>query len=354
MLEAPTKEVSQLVGLRLIVTSVLLMVIPAVFLVWLRASTDERMAALEPDPVPLVSPVEERADDGLSTVIVTGHWDQPDALISPGWHGKVISVDVKPGDVVATGDVVASIDGVLRVAIATPKPFWRTLRRRDEGPDVEMLQRCLAASGLYEGNIDGLYGRSLATAVKTWATELGVQKPDGSFDPAWTVWLTPDPFHVESVDLLPGSPAPPEGSAIAASPTRLASISLTGTDGSTIVVDGEWTLELQGKEFPLTDGQPPTSDLAELTVLLPIDGPPPVAHVRLTDPVERLTIPITAVVTAYDGTFCVYAESGSEFAPKPVEIGSGTLSTIDIVQGVARGDQILANPSDILDSPGCR
>lgn len=340
-------------GFRLIVTSILLIAVPVAFLVWLRASTDERLDALEPDPVALVSPVEIRADDELATVTVTGNWNQPDTLVAPAWQGLVTSVAIKLGDVVEIGDVIATIDGIHRVGVASLEPFWRTLRRGDTGPDVKMLQKHLAQLALYKGDIDGSYGRLLETAVKEWAAGLGAHKPDGSFDPAWTVWLTPDPFQVESVDLQPGSPAPPVGSTIAASPAQLASVSLVGIDGSAFVANGRWTLEIQGEDFSLVEGQPTESGLEMLAAILPIDGPPPVARVRLTDPVERLTVPATSVVTTYDGTFCVYVQSGSGFAPKHVEVGSSKLSTIDIVQGIDLGDEILANPSDILNSPDC-
>lgn len=340
-------------GFRLIVTSVLLIAVPVAFLVWLRTSTDERLDALEPDPVALVSPVEMRADDKLATVTVTGNWNQPDTLVAPGWQGLVTSVAIESGSAIETGDIIATIDGIRRVGVASLEPFWRTLARGDTGPDVKMLQTHLAVFGLYEGDIDDSYGRLLEAAVKEWAAELGVHKPDGSFDPAWTAWLTPDPFQVESVDLQPGSPAPPVGSTIAASPAQLASVALISIDGSAFVANGEWTLEIQADVFPLTEGQPTESGLEMLAALLPIDGPPPVARVRLTDPVERLTVPATSVVTTYDGTFCVYVQSGSGFAPKHVEVGLSKLSTIDIVQGIDSGDDILANPSDILNSPDC-
>ena len=57
----------------------------------------------------------------------------------------------------------------------------RTLRRGDNGEDVKKVQQALVKAG-YKVEVDGKYGRAVATAVRTFQSKAGL-KADGSIGP---------------------------------------------------------------------------------------------------------------------------------------------------------------------------
>jgi putative chitinase len=63
-----------------------------------------------------------------------------------------------------------------------------TLQLGSTGPEVEQLQRALAAAGFDPGGIDGTFGATTKTALIAFQTKHGL-RPDGSLDPATAVAL---------------------------------------------------------------------------------------------------------------------------------------------------------------------
>ncbi|MCX4778095.1 peptidoglycan-binding domain-containing protein [Streptomyces sp. NBC_01264] len=60
-----------------------------------------------------------------------------------------------------------------------------TLRYGDSGPEVEKLQRLLAAQGIYRGKYDGRYGARTESAVSTFQAYNGIDEdPWGVYGPA--------------------------------------------------------------------------------------------------------------------------------------------------------------------------
>ncbi|MFE9562367.1 peptidoglycan-binding protein [Streptomyces sp. NPDC006487] len=68
----------------------------------------------------------------------------------------------------------------------TPRPSAApTLRYGDSGPEVEKLQRLLAAQGIYRGKYDGRYGARTESAVSTFQAYNGIDEdPWGVYGPA--------------------------------------------------------------------------------------------------------------------------------------------------------------------------
>lgn len=64
-------------------------------------------------------------------------------------------------------------------------PAKPTLRYGDSGPEVEKLQRLLAAQGIYRGRYDGRYGARTESAVSTFQAYNGIyEDPWGVYGPA--------------------------------------------------------------------------------------------------------------------------------------------------------------------------
>jgi peptidoglycan hydrolase-like protein with peptidoglycan-binding domain len=339
-------------GTLLLVVAVLLVAIPAALLAWMRTRTEDRLFGLEPDPVPVVLAVELREITDAVAVSVVGTWVEPVIVAASAWHGLVTRVDVAAGDRVMSGDVVARVDAVDRVAVASTDPFWRPLRRRDLGEDVVMLQSWLLQAGFYDGEVDGIFGRGLQEAVKAWSEEIGVEKPDGSFDPGWVVWIPTEPFEVAEVVLERGSPAPSMGGRVIVGPTPLDSVVLLDRDGRRFDEEGKWVLLMGDVEVSVVNGSIGAEGLRTLNDVLDVEQPSAGRVVR-AEPVEALVIPATAVVSNASGGLCVFVPDGDGFTATPVELAGGRVATVNVASGLGSGDDVLANPSDIFEAPSC-
>ena len=105
-------------------------------------------------------------------------------LVPVGRHtgaGVVTSVDLTPGDLVDSGEVVYTVD-LQRVVVAIGDvPMFRSLSLGSVGADVSQLQTMLAGMGFFDGDIDGDFGQSTRDAVRGWQKDLGVED-DGTVD----------------------------------------------------------------------------------------------------------------------------------------------------------------------------
>ncbi len=341
-------------GWLLVVVSVLVVVVPAGVLVWLRAGTVDRLSGLEPEPVPVVMPVAVREVSDARAVTLEAVWGEAPVVVAPQWFGTVTAVEVAAGDVVVSGDRVVKVDGVWRVAVATPEPLWRRLSRRDRGPDVTMLQGWLGEAGFYEGEADGVFGRGLQGAVKAWAESLGVVKPDGSFDPSWVVWLPAGSFAVSEVTVAVGSPAPSAGSPVLRGVTPLVEASLRDQNNRRFVEEGRWVLAVGDVEVGVVDGQVTAEGLVTLAGVLDPEEPLTSGRVRRALPVKVLEVPATAVVANGEGATCVFVPDGSGgFKVRSVTLAGGRVSRVDVAEGLTEGDEVLVNPQDLFDAPTC-
>jgi peptidoglycan hydrolase-like protein with peptidoglycan-binding domain len=341
-------------GWLLLGVSVLIVAVPAGLLVWLRSETSDRLSELEPEPVPLVLPVEVRQVSDQQPLSIETVWGEAPVVVAPAWSGTVAAVEVASGDVVASGDPVVQVDGVTRVAVATVEPFWRPLARRDSGQDVAALQEWLARDGLYNGEIDGVFGSGLAAAVKAWAESIGVAKPDGTFDPSWVLWLPEDPFVVSSVEVGTAMPAPGAGSPVLRGAVPLQSATLRDQGNQVFAGEGQWTLLVEDAEIAVVDGELASQGMETLADVLDPEEPFAPGEIRRVTPVEVLEVPATAVVANARGETCVFVPDDSGgFVPREVTLAGGGVSRVDVADGLGPGDQVLMNPQDLFDSPTC-
>ncbi len=326
------------------------LVVPAVLLVWLRLGTVDSVAELAPIPVPVEFLAEVLLYDDRQEVGVAVEWSEPAVVVAPQWQGTVTGVRTKSGEILVDGDVVVEVDGVARVAAVGEEALWRPIGLRDTGDDVLAVERFLGRLG-YLAEPDSTYGSDTAAAVRLFAKGLGVTKPDGRFDPGWVLWIPENGFEVGVVDLDLGSPVPSQGSPLLIQKNRLSSLSIN--PGRSLSFDGEWILEIGGGEFSVVDGIAGESALVELSSILDPEGTLPSAFLRRGEPAEVVYVPAASVVNSVDGSQCVYLVSESGYQPTPVRIGSGSLGSVTVMEGLVGGETILANPAEIVESATC-
>ena len=112
-------------------------------------------------------------------------------------------------------------------------------------------------------------------------------------------------------------------------------------------------MTVNGEEFPFGDDVSESVLLTGLTEVLEQGAVDVPARIRRVEPLEVLQIPASAVVSGEDLGFCVFLVDGDTYRSVPVQLGSGGLGAVQVVSGLAAGAQILANPSDILESASC-
>jgi hypothetical protein len=342
------------------VTLVAVLAAPLLFLAVLRLGTDERIAAVEARPAPLVTAPTARTILDERRVTGTVAWQEGLALRAPEWRGIVTAVHLKPGDTVTSGQRLVDVAGVGRLAVASAFPFYRSLQWGSVGADVAELHRVLVALGYLEAvpPDEQAFGFGTRQAVVALERDLGISLPTGIFDPGWFAWLPIDPFEVGEVKLTAGAQAPGAGTAFATEPPRLASVILgSGGGGEQLVLDPAvaWVLVVRGQGFPVDAATLRVRDealpaLAEL--LAPaaerVDG-----ELRRANPLEVLAVPSTAVTTGPQGTLCVWLEEAVGYRAAPVTVAGARAGVASIASGLRSTDRVLANPAQVLEQPAC-
>lgn len=333
---------------------IVLILAPVAFLVWLRTGTEDRLSELEVAPEPVVMAVEatESFDpQGVAAMLV---WTEAPAVPAPAWSGLVTGVAVEPGDTVSSGEVVVTVDGVDRVAYQSETPLFRVLRRTDTGSDVAILERFLAEGGWFDGEPDTSFTSATSAAVDALGKWLGVAKPGGVFDPAWLVWVGAEPFVVSEVEARVGFPAPSPGSPLLAGLAQISAATLVSPNGANLELEGDRVLEVGEESILFIDGIPGAGELERLSRLVTPLSEQTGGTLKLAVGRVAFVVAATAIVADPDGSLCVFVTAGSGYEPRPVTLGGGRASTVDIVTGLGDGDVVLVNPGDVIESPACR
>lgn len=319
--------------------------------------TEERLEAVDRKPAPFVQPARVVEFDDRTGVVARLRWQDGPTLYAPTWSGTVGAVWVEPGPV-RSGDRIASIDGVVRLAVHTPQPFFRPLSSGDRGVDVVWLHDVLITFGYLAAapTDNDRVGPVTRRAIAALAENLGVLEPVEVFDPAWFVWLPTEQLEVATVALRAGAPAPPAGTPVAAGAPELASVDLERVDGGPLTLEsgtryvlqiGDVTLSLDG-----TTGELDGKDLAKLSRVVAPATESASGSVRLAEPLTLWALPASAVMAGADGRLCVWIERGDAYEPMNVEVVGGRAGVAFVRPG-ATSAAILENPADILNEPAC-
>ncbi len=327
---------------------------PLLFLGWVRSSTNDRLTELEVTPEPVTMTVSATESFDPQGVVATLIWTEAPAVASPPWSGTVTGVEVEPGDVIGTGDVVLTVDGIDRLAYQAESPMFRPLRRADSGPDVETLEGLLAGWGIFDAAPDRSYTSSTAAAVDRLGFSLGVSKPGGVFDPGWLIWVGSKPFAISQVAATTGFPAPAPGTPLLAGLPGIADARLASPNGSLLELAGERVLEIGDQRVAFVDGVADPGELERMSTLVPALSEQTGGTLKLATPRVAYVVPATAIVADEDGATCVFVADSTAYTARPVTLGGGRASTVDVVSGLDDGDQVLVNPGDLFEVPTCR
>lgn len=341
---------------------------PTMTFLLLLATTSDRVESLVPAVEAIYTLPTSSTVDEAEPVFIVPTYGPATELRSPGLSGIVTKVMIEPGDSVENWTVILAVDGIQRVALRTAEPFYRPLSYRSRGADVLQLEQVLVQAGLLEGEPDTLFDRATRNAVKEFESALGVDLPQGVFDPEYVIWLPRPIVIVDEVRQSVFDTAPTQGEVIAATERPLESLQLTDVNGDAIA-------ELEPGVFELSVGRTVLGVISDPQELAPtiqkafqaIDrtAPSPAAsasqdttairaEMRRVTPLSVVTVPTSAVATDQTGTrFCVWVLRGTIHEPVDVNPVGGSLGATHLTTVLPDNAELLVNPLDILEDPSC-
>lgn len=349
---------------------------PIIFLVALRMGSTDSLPGVTFDAAPVLAKATARQVTGSQPVTLTPTWEQGKDMYAPPWTGMVTAVYASAGKPLSSGDKVVAIDAADRIAYATKTPFYRTIASGASGPDVQALNEMLVALGYMDALPSDPTVATYATSlgIRNMAKALGVPTAATTFDPAWVVWLPSSPFPVATLSLVPGQQAPPPGTTIAAGQSTLTSATLSAANQGTLAIDpsAKWVVVVNGKSFPVDAAKlsVETSALAGLAAILPqpsasgsSGGAAPNSFggganttsgtVQRAEPLNAAAIPSTAVMTGAKGQLCAWIPDGKQYRAVDVTVADARAGITDVTSGLTAGEQLLANPGQVLAAPQC-
>lgn len=319
--------------------------------------------SLVPAPVAILQRPSTVTDDGSMDATITATLKPGVAVTAPAWQGGTITrVDVQPGAVVSTGSAVLSIDGVERIAVASPEPFHRALAVGAKGDDVLALEQALHAMGLFDADADRQFDAATSKAVAALEARIGVPSSTGTFDPLWIIWLPSEGIVAQTVDVAVNGVVPSQGATIFSAAPSVDRVTIVGQsaavdfasgayvlsqgsdDIATIRADDDVNAELIGRLVAEDDGID-ASSIRRYSVRL-----------RREQATTMLSVPAAAVMTGADGTTtCVYGKrssSDASYAALTVTVSGGSLgvSYLEPTEDL-RTLYVLADPLSVMKEP---
>lgn len=195
-------------------------------------SPAERAARTAPPPsslltAPVVSQVLTPSIAARAVVYPPAQYNVVPAAASTEVTALFVSkLEVKQGDAVTAGRLLAEVSGQPLFALPGPVPAYRDLKPGSTGPDVAELQAALAGLGFGSGEDDqGSYGPGTAAAVSAFYRGLGYPVPTTGATTQQAVDTAQKAVDTDrqTVDTLTaqkkaGATAPPQGQAPAQQP----------------------------------------------------------------------------------------------------------------------------------------
>lgn len=348
--------------MRKLLLPAIVLLLPPALLVAVWAWTDDSVDSIAAREAPVVQQPTQREVTGRQAVNLALQWDEGRTLVSPPWNGTVTSVAIAPGDVLAPGGAIATIDGVTRIAFNSPVPFHRALGSADTGADVASLHAMLLALGYLAELPPDPEFLSFATsqAIRAWELDLGFETTTGVFQPAWVAWLPAEQVVLGSVELTVAAAAPPQGSPFAQEAARIRTLQLNAAQpGQPLQFEAgvPYVLSVGGLEVPLdeTNSIAP-ADYATLAAAVEELEPNASGFVQRETVLNALAVPSTAVVSNAGGALCLWVADEAAptgFTARSVSLGDSRSGVTNVLEGVGVDDEVLVNPSRVLESPAC-
>lgn len=295
-------------------------------------------------------------------------------------EGIVTQLDVKPGDVVASGSLLGSVDGAPIKALVSASPLFRDLSLGLRGPDVGVIAGYLNAVGFLT-KVEGVdtFGLQLARAVRRYQTTYGFL-PDGIFRQTYVAFVPPAASTIDILEVHVGDAVGGRWPFFKATALPYSVSIRSSSEQSSLSELANAPLEFRAGSLStsLTSLHPVGEELVNISALLSKaadagdvsqSGADPSSQgysggsLRLANPFKVGAVPVAAIYTAPKGALCVFAEKSNSSDPKSYvaiavrssELLSGEVGLVGVEHAlagkrIARDAQLL--PAETLKS--CR
>ena len=312
------------------------------------AAPDPTLSGRDVEPVVVpVTHAERRATTSLMLSVLK---DDPHQVLAA--TSGIVTQAPERGVTLNTGDVVLEIDDRPVLAMVADAPLWRPLAQGARGADVQRLEEFLNATGHFTGTPDDRFDAATRAAVSAFARDLGLPRGTTTFNPAWVLWVGPEPLVVESVYADVGTTLTP-GAPVLSGPVRASAIFVAEPGGGLGAEFGEIAdLEVQGVLVPYTVRSGRITAPDDVAAIVAALGPTTeaMATVHARTAAQVLVVPASAIVTGVDGAVCVYPDEHS--APIRVTAVGGGGASIQLADGIEL-TTVLANPGFVPGLTPC-
>lgn len=312
---------------------------------------DEPEEVLESTPFTFVEVVEDEVGSSINLNTVAEWTPVPVGVTQAS--GTVTTVNVEPGQEVAAGTVLFTVNLRPVVVAQGDVPGFRPLAPGTTGADVAQLQQFLTALELYTGATDGGFGNATAAAVRAWQRTLGVQAT-GVVEPGDLIFVPTLPTRValDTEKIVRGAtlaagdvvvsglavspefsiPVTEQQAGLLTTGTRVEITSPTGqawegfAGEQTADENGLIQVALTGRDGAVICGEA----CGEITVTEPALL---LSRIITVESVAGLTVPSAALVTDASGEVAVIDQSGER---RPVQVVTSARG-MSVIEGVDAG-----------------
>ncbi|VDG76419.1 Uncharacterised protein [Actinobaculum suis] len=322
-------------------------------------------------PQPIAAMVTPARDTYTHPAQLTVEFADPPPVVSTAESGLITKVNIQPGEQLSPGDLVFRINGVGVMAYAGETVFYRALTRGDTGPDVAGLQTAL--NQILDGPplaTDGKFGLRTETRVEKLQRALGVEEPDGVFEPQYLLRIPSNPYPVAENKIAEGREVPSVGESVLLGAWTISNAIVQPAPGFQ-GPEGDYLFRVSGKEIAATlnSGQWTITDVEALAAVSskPVEANRLVHEGQLVSLVEeeQLAVPAAAIIAdprsragtannaASAENICV-ALADATHTKVPVEIVGVSADGRPYIRGqITAGTQILLNPGEVLPDLSC-
>ncbi|MCS3442150.1 hypothetical protein [Microbacterium phyllosphaerae] len=293
--------------------------------------------ALVPDEI-VWTPVERASGITSRSIEISLAWDGGSEVVAPSWSGVVQATYVSEGQTISSGDSVALIDGITRMAWAFEVPLYRDLEMGDTGADAAAANKMLEARGYEHGQGAEFNSASVRGAVAL-AKTLGIDTRDvASLSPSWFLYLPKDGQAVTENALVAGAPAPSLGAVVLMLAPSIKTAKLPSGEAllpeDSLVVGGETltlapgtdTIDQSGLDF-ISSISKTDAESVFGTIQSAADG--------------AWVVPTAAVIIDKTGVTCVLADSGPGTSqPVPVTLRGSQDGAVVVDGRLNKRDQV--------------
>jgi len=318
----------------------------------LAVTWDDPPSILAPLPASGSAAVTTRLFDDAQTVTMSLDSGPPQAWRSPA-NGRLTRLSCRVGGTVASGQSVASIDGLPVLDLATAVPLWRDLELGDSGPDVTAVGEELVRLGRLDAPAPETVTGPLLRAYQSAARDVGLsasQAGTSSIPRERIAWLPAASSPVAACPIAVGVPLALDQPVITFQPNIVAA---TVVSPATTLVPGPRTVTVGAVTVNVPENGVVTdpTDLSALAATGQIRQSSDDAsqaslsgRYRLAQPIEVGVIPPAALATDQAGRHCV--SSGNQTVAVTV-VGSELGQTLVTFAADPPREVSLRPPSDL-------